>query len=371
MARLVHPPLGLPPLDLAIGDAEKMAERIALGRKLFFDRRLSINGTMSCAMCHIPEQGFAQHELATSVGVEGRSVRRNAPTILNVAYMELMFHDGRDDSLETQIFGPLLAQAEMANPSVGFVLQTIRQAKDYDGLFESAYGEPVDFGHLGSALAAYERSLLLANSPFDRWFYGKQDSALTDQAKKGFALFTGKAGCAICHPVEETGTVFTDQQLHNTGLGYLRDIVDPSDQGPVAVQVAPGVVYNLARSTIDSVGLPRQKDLGRKEVTNDPDDMYLFKTPGLRNVALTAPYMHDGSLRRLRDVVDFYDQGGFQYEGTDPALRPLHLTEPEKKALVAFLESLTGEGIADLIAEARGTEIGNVEADLNSAKGSY
>ncbi len=358
LARVATPPLGLPKVFIP-GNNPLTAAKIALGRKLFFDRRLSHNRTMSCGMCHIPEQGFTNNEVATPIGVRGRSLRRNAPTSYNIAYLESMFHDARDTSLETQIFGPLLAREEMANPSIGFVFATIEAAPDYEDLFETAFDEPANAHNLGLALASYERTILSANSPFDQWKYGGDESAVSAQVKLGFSLFTGKAGCAACHLIGDESALFTDHALHNTGIGYNSDTVIRASEEPVQVEIAPGIVIPLARKTVTSVGLPRLRDLGRMEVTHDTSDLFLFKTPILRNVALSAPYMHDGSLRTLEEVVRFYDQGGHSNPGLDPLVQTLKLGDNGITALVAFLESLTGDNVAELEADGRSTEIGN------------
>jgi cytochrome c peroxidase len=350
--RVAAPPLGLPAVPVP-PDNPVTAAKVELGRKLFFDRRLSHNGTMSCAMCHLPEQGFTNTELARPVGVEGRSVRRNSPTLLNVAYMPALFHDGRESSLETQVVGPLVERSEMGNPSIGHVIARIRALPDYRGLFERAFGAGPSVDRLGQAIASYERTLLSAASPFDRWYYGGETGALSAAAVEGFALFTGKAGCAACHTVGPRHALFTDHLFHDTGLGWYKATVRAQAQAPVTVELAPGVSVAVARSLVDSVGEPEPADLGRHEVTLDPADVWKFRTPTLRNVALTAPYMHDGSLRTLVDVVRFYDRGGHQHPGIDARIRPLELSEPEIAALVAFLESLTGDNTDTLAAEAR------------------
>lgn len=352
-----HPPLGLPPLPERESVRLNPAS-VALGRKLFFDRRLSLNNTISCAMCHIPEQGFTSNELATSVGIEGRSVRRNAPTILNVAYNVLLFHDGRENRLSQQIWGPLLAKNEMGNPSVGFILDKLRGLPDYQGLFQRAFdGETPNMLNLGEALAAYEMTLNAADSPFDRWYYGGQEDAVDDQVKRGFALFDGKAGCSQCHPVGKHHALFTDQQLHNTGVGYLASI--PSTERNVRVQLAPGVFVEVPTKVIEQVGKPPAADLGRYEITGDPADRWKFKTPSLRNVALTAPYMHDGSIQTLREVVEFYNRGGEPNPLLDPAVHALGLNETEIEDLVAFLKSLTGSNVSMLVSDAMAAPIGD------------
>ena len=358
VARIAQPPLGLPPVPLP-ADNPASAAKIALGRKLFFDRRLSHNGTMSCGMCHIPEQGFTNNELATPIGVEGRGLRRNAPTILNVAYRQRLFHDGRETALETQVIGPLLARDEMANPSIGYVIDKIAGLPDYAGLFERAFGAGPSVERIGQAIASWERSLLAANTPFDRWRYGGEAAALSARQRQGFALFVGKAGCAQCHLVGDDGALFTDGAFHDTGLGYHADKIAARATAPVPVEIAPGRRVMVDRAAVESVGLPRRTDLGRHEVTLDPADLWRFRTPSLRNVALTAPYMHDGSLLSLEAVVRFYDQGAVPHDALDTRLQPLGLAEDDIAALVAFLESLTSPDIAELIADARSVPVGN------------
>ena len=347
--RIARTPLGLPALDL---DLQPTREMIALGRKLFLDRRLSVNGTMSCATCHIPEHGFTNNELATPLGVEGRSLRRNAPTLLNVAYQASLFHDGRDVSLETQALMPLIDSSEMANPSLGLLIERIHRQPHYRAGFDAAFGEGANATNLGRALAAYQRTLLSANAPFDHWRYGNDHDVMSAEAIRGFELFSGKAGCASCHLVGERYALFTDHDFHNTGIGELRRRETTSD-APVSIELAPGLVVALAREAIRAVGEADLADDGRLEVTGRPEDLHHYRTPTLRNVALTAPYMHDGSLATLDQVVRYYDQGGSGHAGIDPRLRPLYLSEGEIGDLIAFLHSLTGDNVDELIGEAR------------------
>jgi len=327
--RIANPPLGLPPVPEPQGN-RATTEKITLGRKLFFDQRLSGSGAMSCATCHVPEQGFSDNQRARSVGAGGRLLKRNAPTLFNVAYQRTLFHDGREISLETQVFGPFLATTEMANPSAGWLLQTIGGLEDYWGLFEQAFGQPVNAKNLGEALASYQRTVLLANSPFDKWQYGNQKDALGASAIRGLRLFKGKAGCARCHLIKNNNALFTDHKFHNTGTGTDTGSQKPVERGPA--------------------GKENQKDLGRMKVTGNPADLYCFKTPTLRNIALTAPYMHDGSMRTLADVVAFYNKGPSR------SLRPLHLSKAEQAALVAFLKSLTGDNVDELVSKAQTLE---------------
>ena len=214
-----QPPLGLPAVPVPENNPIT-AEKISLGRKLFYDRRLSLNNTISCAMCHVPEQGFTSNEVAMAVGIEGRTVRRNSPTIYNVAYLSALFHDGRESNLEQQVWAPLLASNEMANPSIGYVLGKIKNSPDYNGLFEQAFARGPSMETLGMAIASYERTLNSANSDFDKWHFGKQKQAISQTAKQGYQLFHGKAGCVSCHTITTDYALFTDNLLHNTGIGY-------------------------------------------------------------------------------------------------------------------------------------------------------
>lgn len=343
-------PLGLPPVEHP-PDNPPSETKVALGRKLFFDRRLSVNGTMSCAMCHVPEQGFTSNELATALGVEGRSLRRNAPTLLNVAYHPVLFHDGREHSLELQVWGPLLASNEMANASIGQVVARIRALPDYRGLFERAFGtRGVTVETIGQAIAAYERTLISGDSRFDRWYYGGDATALDAREQEGFRLFTGKARCATCHTIGERWALFTDFRFHNTGIGWRRT---HGASELVRVELVPGLVTHVERRAIDRTFEPPLADVGRFEITRDPQDRWAYKTPTLRNVAATPPYMHDGSLGTLQEVIEFYDRGGVDNPGKSPLLGPLGLAAAEKDALVAFLRSLTGNDLAALVRRAR------------------
>jgi cytochrome c peroxidase len=348
-------PLGLPPMVVP-EDNPLTAQKVSLGRKLFFDRRLSPNGTMSCAMCHVPEQGFTAHELATPVGIEGRSVRRNAPTVLNAGWLKRLFHDGREISLENQVWGPLLAANEMGNPSIGYVIERIRSLADYAGLFEAAFeGKGVSAERIGAALASYERTLAAGGSRFDRWRYGASTTALDPRERLGFEIFAGKGRCTACHLVGEKSALFTDDGFHNTGVGWRRSF---GSAEKTRVELAPGRYAELDRRTLESFSEAPAKDVGRYEITLDPKDRWAYRTPSLRNVALTAPYMHDGSLPSLEAVVEFYDRGGIDNPEKSPLVAPLGLSAEERAALVAFLKTLSGSGIEALVAEARATPIG-------------
>ena len=327
-------------------------EKIALGRKLFFDRRLSFNGTLSCAMCHVPEQGFTQRELRTPVGVEGRFIKRNAPALYNVGYRRALFHDGRESSLENQVGQPLLLHNEMANPSIGFVLDTIAGAEDYRGLFQTAFEQGLTMETVGMALASYQRGLVAGNSPFDRWYFEGEEAALPASAQRGWSLFR-ENGCTGCHTVGEDHAHFSDEGFYDTGIGYARSM--GAGRQSAAVRLAPGV--EVVPET--AFPLPQANDLGRYEATGISEDRWRFRVPSLRNVAITGPYMHDGSLLTLADVIAYYNAGGVPHEGLDPRIRPLELSDSQQADLVRFLESLTSDDIPLLVRDARSQAIGD------------
>lgn len=357
--------LGLPAPPQQAGNRAD-AKKIALGRKLFFDRRLSRNQTMSCAMCHIPEQGFTNNELSRPVGFQGRGLKRNAPTIFNVAYSKKLFADARESTLEQQVWSPLLAANEMNNPSIGFVIDSIKRFKDYDMLFEKAFGSAPDMLNIGMALAQYQRSLIAANSRFDQWHFGEDNNALSITEKQGYELFIGKAACVACHRIDEDSALFTDEQLHNTGVGYRDSMLTVAST--VSVQLAPGVTAEVDAAVLKTVGTEKPNDVGRYEVTLNPDDRWKYKTPSLRNVELTAPYMHTGEFLNLEQVVKFYNDGGQENELLSPLIRPLKLSQAEQSALVAFLKSLTGSDIRILVADAFSTPIGDATTNDDAAK---
>jgi cytochrome c peroxidase len=363
VARIERPPLGLPPVPVP-PENPTTVEKIRLGRTLFLDRRLSVNGTLSCAMCHIPEQGFAVNELRTAVGHEGTSLRRNAPTLLNVAYSAPFFHDGREPSLDLQPIDVLVNPDEMAMPSIGAVVSRVRSMPGYAGLFEEAFDSAPTIENIGQAIGTYLRSLLSAESPFDRWYYGGEDGAIDESARRGFDIFTLEAGCVRCHHIGADHALFTDGTFHDTGLGRFNTLERTRRRDSVVVELAPGVEVPVERSAIESVGEQPANDLGRFEVTGDPADRWRFKTPSLRNVALTAPYMHDGSFSTLDEVIAFYRQGGHFHEGIDPLIKPLELSAGDVNALVAFLESLTGDNVTELVEDARSEKIGNPQHPL-------
>lgn len=305
-------PLGLPPLQVP-PDNPPTAASVALGEKLFFSPLLSLDKTISCASCHDPKHAFANDQ-AMSKGVGGKLGARNAPTVLNAAYNRSQFWDGRAASLEAQASGPMMNPVEMVHTVEG-VEKAVANDTELNRLYQQAFGAaPVSLELITKALASYERTLLRANSPFDRYEYGHKSSALNPSAQRGLALFRGssKGNCTACHLIGEKDALFSDGLFHNLGVGM-------SPEGDL-------------------------RDLGRYDVTHREADKGTFRTPGLRNVALTAPYMHDGSLKTLKDVIDFYVGGGNGNPNLDKRIKPLtFLTRQERADLVAFLESLTGE----------------------------
>lgn len=357
LAHLRAGQLGLPNAQALNNGPLPTAAQIQLGRQLFFDRRLSHNDTLSCASCHVPDQGYTSNELATPVGIEGRSVRRNAPTLLNVGFLPRLFVDARESRLEQQIWAPLLAANELGNPSIGFVLEKLAGLPDYQSRFAAAFGgQALSMENLGAALAAYERTLIAGDSPFDRWRFGGESRALDASAQRGFALFTGKAGCSGCHLVGQDTALFTDHQLHDTGLAVAAALPRPPT---LTVAVAPGTQFQVLPSDAGASLAPPASDLGRAEVTLDPADNWHFRTPSLRNVALTAPYLHDGSLPTLAAVIARYDAGGVAHPGAAPELKALGLSPAERTALEAFLRSLSSPSVALLVRDAFAANIGD------------
>lgn len=307
----IEAPLGLPPVPVP-PDNPLTAETIELGRKLFQDTRLSVNNTVSCSSCHNERRGFSDG-LKTSVGVDGKKGTRNAPTVLNSAYASLQFWDGRAASLEDQAAGPMANPLEM-NQAHDVSVGKLQADPFYKADFQKAFGPgPITIEMVKKALAAFERTLVSGNSPFDRYRFGGDKSAMSAAAIRGMVVFMDprKGNCVTCHTVDEKHALFFDGKFHNLGVGVNSDGELP--------------------------------DLGRFEQSRINAEKGAFKTPTLRNVAQSAPYMHDGSLKTLKDVVDFYAGGGNSNDHLDPQIKPLHLSAQDRSDLVAFLESLTGE----------------------------
>ncbi len=279
--------------------------KVELGKQLYFDGRLSKSGAISCAFCHNPATGFADPR-QTSIGHQGGLGGRQSPTVYNTAFNHLQFWDGRAHSLEEQVLGPIQNPIEMGETHE-HVVQKLRTIKGYQQQFRAVFGTEVNLQGIAEAIAAYERRVISTNSPFDQYVAG-ETRAMDHAAVRGMALFTGKARCILCH----NGPNFTDNQFHNLG--------------------------------VPQVG-PLKEDLGRYYVTKAAQDKGAFKTPTLRSLSETAPYMHDGAFKTPEDVVDFYNTGGGTNPNLSPLVKPLNLTSEEKADLVAFLKALTGESI--------------------------
>jgi cytochrome c peroxidase len=278
-------------------------EKLKLGKALYFDTRLSNSGSQSCASCHSPSLGWGDG-LAKGVGDGMKQLKRRSPTILNAAWGSIFMWDGRAASLEQQALGPIQAEAEM-NMSLAKLLERLTSISEYRPLFEAAFpGEGMNATTIAKAIATFERTVVSGWAPFDDWISGNKN-AISSSAARGFDLFVGKAGCAECH----SGWNFTDDSFHDIGMS--------------------------------------DADIGRAEFNKISVKMqHAFKTPGLRDITLRGPYMHNGSLATLEAVVDHYDQGGVARTSRSDLIRPLGLTAQEKADLVAFMKTLTGEAIS-------------------------
>jgi cytochrome c peroxidase len=328
-------PPGVLPLQIP-ADNPLTSEKVDLGRKLYFDTRLSSDNTVSCATCHDPRHGFADgRETPTSAGVGGALGVRNSPTALNAAFLTEQFWDGRAPTLEAQALQPLINPVEMGFPNHDAVVAKLRGIPEYGPLFAQAFGSPeISIERVGQAIASFERTLVSLSAPIDRFVAGDQQ-AISESARRGWALFNGKARCNTCHGHVGAFPLFTDEQYHNIGVGVLH---------PGFERLARGAERDP--SSID--GLPAESgvnELGRFIVTRQTAHLGAFKTPHLRNVALTAPYMHDGSEKTLEVVIDYYDRGGNTNPWLDGGMRPLGLTAQEKADLVELLKTFTSDDL--------------------------
>jgi cytochrome c peroxidase len=328
----------------APADNPQTAAKAALGERLFFDGRLSLTGTVACSTCHDPAWGFTDRQ-AVAVGVNGRVGQRNAPTVLNALFNRFQFWDGRVQTLEQQAALPLINPVEMAQPSVEAAAAAIAQDRDYQRAFHAAFKRPPNASDLVSAIAAYERTQFAFNSPFDHFMAG-DSGAISDEAKHGLALFNGKAHCSRCHALSDPtldAPLFTDRGFHNIGVSIAQhNVVELACRAHAQVSAQNAVAIDRAALMTDMTAL------GRFLVTRRQTDIAAFKTPGLRNVMITAPYFHDGSHLTLWDVVDHYNKGGELNPWLDPAIQPLGLSDGEIDDLVAFLATLTTAQYRDL-----------------------
>src|SRR6266852_1549568 len=323
-------------------------EKVELGQKLFFEGRLSADGTVACATCHDPARAFTDGR-PVSIGIVGRVGQRNAPTILNALYNKAQFWDGRATNLEDQAALPIVNALEMGQPTLEVAVTNLARIEEYQRAFLKAFGRPINGPDLLRALAAYERTLASFDSPFDHFIAGGQN-AINDDAKRGWELFNTKGRCNKCHALTDTQrdvTNFMDNDFHNIGIGIIRHKVVPLAH-QAEREIASGNAVAVDRAAIES----EMSVLGRFLINKKQTDTASFKTPNLRNVLVTGPYFHDGSQETLWDVMDHYNKGdGLQDPYLDEDIQPLALTEDDIDDLVAFLASLTSPEYRDLGAQ--------------------
>ena len=319
-------------------DNPQTPEKISLGQRLFFDRRLSADGTVSCSTCHDPALAFTDRK-PLSVGIQGRVGQRNAPTVLNSFYNKTQFWDGRVNTLEEQAALPIVNSVEMGHPSLDAAVAQIATVQEYKEAFQHVFGRPPNGPDLLRAIASYERTQLSFDSPFDHFIAG-ETNAISESAKHGWELFNTQARCNKCHALTDTQrdvTVFTDNDFHNIGIGIIRHNV------VALARQAEQLIKSGDTSAIDRAAIQTDMSaVGRFLITKKEKDIASFKTPDLRNVLVTGPYFHDGSMETLWDVMDHYNKGdGLQDPYLDEDMQPLALTESDIDDLVAFLASLT------------------------------
>ncbi len=345
---VVATPLGLPPVPIPKDNLQTPA-KIALGDRLYHDVRFSADGKVSCATCHAQEKAFTDN-LRVSKGFNGLTGTRNAPTVLNSAYMETLFWDGREPDLEGQSKQPPINPVEGGLAGHGVILEVIRKDPEYVKAFSDVFktdSASIDMDHVAKAIASFERTVIAGDSPFDRYLYGGEADALNKAQLRGLEVFLGKGRCVSCHKIEQTQALFIDNRFHNIGVGFK------TIGGREAAIAATFLKAKRAGADVDITVLTQKSmsELGRFAVTENITEVGAFKTPTLRNVAKTAPYMHDGSLKSLADVVDFYNNGG-RLKMSDPqstflsgGIRVLNLSRSEKKDLVQFMEALTSPNL--------------------------
>ncbi len=303
--------------------------KVELGKALFFDRRLSGDGTVSCAVCHIPDEAFADGQ-KISAAYPTNKHWRHTNSLLNVAYLQVFFWDGRSRSLEAQALGPIHSSFEM-NLNPNFLVAKLREIPAYQQLFLQAWGGEVTIDRIVGSLAAFQHTLLMTNSAFDQYLAGDRQ-ALSSEELKGAEIFFGeRGGCAQCH----SGSLLTDQQYHNLGVAELPELVnDPQHR-------------TTRNFFIGEMGLPpMDRDPGYYVISRRAQDMGAFRTPPLRQVEQTGPYMHNGSIASLSELIEFFNRGGGDDPNKSALLKPLNLTAAEKQALETFLRSLTGTYVA-------------------------
>lgn len=343
-------PLGLPPLPESAGEPAS-AEKVALGKRLFEDKRFSSTRQVSCATCHDQAKAFTDSPLSVSEGIRQLTGTRNAPTVVNAVYFETLFWDGRSPSLEDQALHPFVNPVEMGLKNHEPILALVREDPDYARAFKQVLGKTgvaITMTEVTQAIAAFERTIVSGNSPFDRSYFKGEESALTAAQQRGLKLFVNEGRCVSCHAIEQTQALFTDNRFHNVGVGIN------AIQQDVPALAGEFLKAKTTASEVDVKVLTdkRASELGRFASTRGFDDLGSFKTPTLRNIAVTAPYMHDGSLKTLREVVVHYNNGGVTKEGDrvndflSGGIRPLQLSDQQIDDLVAFMEALTSPEFA-------------------------
>ncbi len=345
-----EPLLGLPPVPIP-ADNPQTPEKIALGDKLFHDTRFSTTGTVSCATCHDAQKVFTDSPLQVSEGIHKLTGTRNAPTVVNSAYFKTVFWDGRSPDLEDQSLHPFVNPVEMGLKDHEPILKIVRSDPEYVAAFKTVFGksgEQVTMTEVTRAIASFERTIVSGDSPFDRWYFKGDEKAMSPAAKRGFELFIGQGRCVSCHVIEQTTALFTDNRFHNIGVGIngiQEDI--PRLAGEFLVAKAKGTDVDVAVLTDR-----KTSELGRFAVSDRLDDLGAFKTPTLRNVAVTGPFMHDGSMKTLRETVVHYNNGGVTKKEDrvndflSGGIRPLELKDDQVDDLVAFMEALTSPQFA-------------------------
>jgi cytochrome c peroxidase len=345
------PPLGLPHVPIP-EDNPQTPEKIALGEKLYMEKRFSTDGEVGCFTCHDPEKAFTDSPLKTSEGIDKLTGTRNSPTVINSAYMTTQFWDGRSPDLEDQALHPFINPVEHGLKSHKPILKIVRKDPEYAKAFKEVFGKQgkeITMREVTMAIAAFERTVISGNSPFDRWYFGGEEDAMTEQQKRGFDIFINEGRCVSCHVVEQTQAIFTDNRFHNIGVG----VNNIQDDIPELAGEFLKADMTLSEVDVEVLTDARTSELGRFAISHGFDDIGSFKTPTLRNVAKTAPYMHDGSIATLEDVMVHYLNGGVTEAG-DPVndflsggIRPLNIEVEQIEDLVAFMEALTSPDFED------------------------
>ena len=316
-------------------DNKLTSERVALGRKLYFDTRLSRDGSVACATCHDVTRGFTDRR-AVSEGINGQLGKRNAPTTLNATVLQVFFWDGRAPSLERQAGMPILNPVEMGMPDEDAVLKVVRGDADYPQAFQKAYGREVNYADVERALAAFERTLVFVDSPFRRFLNGDA-KAISTQAQAGWELFNGKVRCVACHQMNPSNPLGTDNRFHNVGVSARHQNFEA-----LAGQALRALQEDASERKLDELTVATDmSELGRFMVTHNRAEIGAFRTPQILNAGITGPYMHDGSMDTLWDVMDHYNKGGEANPFLDGGIEPLALSEAEIDQEVAFLFTLT------------------------------